>query len=163
MDDEHIFVIDENVFIWATVGGPVDYEGRYRRVGPDDPRSLNLFASIERYGDRLALSKELWERYSRHEDRLRQAGLAMLPDRPITVIGRLFQAGRVVYEREPDPVALPPRYPDKDRHLADLATATEAIIVTEDGGILRSVRGANPASAFSVVTLDEAIALVKEA
>lgn len=162
MGDELIFVIDENVFIWATAGGPVDYEGRYRRVGPDDSRSLDLFASIERYGPRLALSNGLWGRYHRHEDQLRQAGLAMSPDRPITIIARLLRAGRVVYEQEPDPAALPPGYPDKDRHLADLATATEAIIVTEDGGILGSVRAANPASAFRVATLDEAIALVSE-
>ena len=149
-----LFVWDDNVLIWAIAHGKVDYRsGRYVRVGDEDHSASELLVSIMQNGHKLAMSTELWERYERHRARLQDSGIGSNPH-PVDVIGQLW-VDRVTFIPRPPEILLPDSFPDDDRYLAYLAVAADAVLVTEDPGVLEAAAGR--ALGFEAVTIGEAL------
>ena len=145
---------DDNVLIGAIARGKVDYRnGRYVRVGDEDQSAFELLVSIMQNGHRLAMSTELWERYERHRARLQDSGIGSNPH-PVDVIAQSW-VNRVSFFPYPPEISLPDSFPHKDRYLAYLALAADAVLVTEDAGVLEAA--AARALGFEAVTIGEAL------
>lgn len=150
------FILDENVYIGAIALGRADYQGgRYVRVGDPDTRASALVAEIVTNGHGLAVSNELWGRYQTHRSMLQDAGITTTPH-PSELVGQLWSTGRVDFRARPPAMPLPDTFPAKDRYLAYLAVAADAVLVTEDEGVLASAEGGR--LGFEAVTIAEALA-----
>lgn len=145
-----LFVLNENPIVWAMALSKVEFTGgRYIKVGDRYDDAYDLLLEIDRNGHQIALSCELWDNYANWRSRLQTSGIASSPH-PIDVILGLWQRpDRVVFDAVP-PIAPLPGFPRKDLYLAYLAIATEAIIVTEDEGVLAAADGALGFDAVSI-------------
>ena len=149
-----VFVLDENVMIWATALSAVEYGGgRYQRVGGEYLSALRLLLLINANGHSLAFSSKLWGRCQRHSSMLGSSGIKTVP-RPLDVIVQMWHEERVVSVPHP-PVVTLPNFPPKDRYLAHLAIATQAMLVTEDEGVLAAAEGG--ALGFESATIADAL------
>ena len=70
-------------------------------------------------------------------------------------ISRLQSEGRVQFVPNPPEILLPDSFPDDDRYLAYLAVAADAVLVTEDPGVLEAAEGR--VLGFEAVTIGEAL------
>ena len=150
-----LFVLNENPIVWAMALSKVEFTGgRYIKVGDRYDDAYDLLLEIDRNGHQIALSCELWDNYANWRSRLQTSGIASSPH-PIDVILGLWQRpDRVVFDPVPPVVSLP-GFPSKDLYLAYLAIATEAIIVTEDAGVLAAA--ADGALRFDAVSIADAL------
>lgn len=151
----HFFLLDENVLVRAIALGSVDYQGgRYVRTGNADGSALALLVEIDKNGHNLALSNELWGRYSAHRTRLQEGGFSVTPH-PMDLINGLWGKNRIEFSPSPPTVELPGSFPSKDLYLAYLSLAKGAALVTGDGGI--HAAAANTALGFEVLSISDAL------
>lgn len=152
-----VFVLDENVFLWALAGGgPLEtVGGRYRKVGNDYQEAGELVRAIAANGHELAYSTDLARRFSQKTDDLRASDVQV----DVEVFRLLFQMknnpGRSRFAPVPPVVPLPANFPDDDRYLAHLAVAANATLVTEDEGVLEAAAGG--ALGFDAVSIADAL------
>lgn len=150
-----VFALDENVLIWAIAGGgPVEsVAGRYTRVGDDYLNAGDLVKESLRNEHRLAMSLELWRNFSRHADAFDDREIDQEVFAAIT--RAVWSPDIAVFAPNPPAVPLPDNFPDDDRYLAYLAVAANAIIVTEDAGVLAAAAGG--ALGFEAVSIADAL------
>ena len=152
-----LFVLNENPIVWAMALSKVESSGgRYVKVGDRFDDAYDLLLEIVRNGHQIALSCELWDNYERWRSRLQTSDIASAPH-PVDVIAGLWRQrpDQVVFEPVPPAVSLPPNFPDDDRYLAHLAIATQAMLVTEDEGVLAAAAGG--ALGFESATIADAL------
>lgn len=152
-----VFALDENVFLWALAGGgPLEtIGGRYRKVGNDYQEAGELVRAIAANGHTLAYSTDLARRFSQKTDDLRASDVQV----DVEVFRLLFQMknnpSRSQFTPDPPAVPLPDNFPDDDRYLAYLAIAANAMLVTEDEGVLAAATGG--AWGFEAVSIADAL------
>ena len=151
-----VFVLDENVFLWALAGGgPLETIGsRYHKVGNDHLEAGELVRAIAANGHVLAYSKEWWRLFCRKTDDLKASGVPIDVDVFRLLVQMTKNPDRSKYEHVPpsDPL---PSFPDDDLYLAHLAIATQAMLVTEDEGVLAAAEGG--ALGFESATIADAL------
>lgn len=157
-----VFVLDENVFIWAATLAHVEYQhGRFVLQQPpvEEHRAARLVSTIASNGLALGLSADLHRRYSGRYDQLQRAGIPLSPVSVLAVVNRALQAHpeRISYRGAPPHVPPPPGFPAEDQHLLDLCVAVNGVLVTEERAILRVLQ--RPASPCRAVGLDAALRL----
>lgn len=151
-----LFVLNENPIVWAMALSKVEFTGgRYIKAGDRYDDAYDLLLEIDRNGHQIALSCELWDNYANWRSRLQTSGIASSPH-PIDVILGLWQRpDRVVFDPVPPVVPLPANFPGDDRYLAHLAVAANAMLVTEDEGVLAAAAGG--ALGFDAVSIADAL------
>ena len=149
------FVLDENVLIMAIARGRVESRGgRFERVGDDDRGALEMANAVVENGHRLAISAELVRKYIGHRAGLERAGITLSPH-PLDQVWNMMRLDRVDFVPYPPEIPLPDSFPEDDRYLAYLALAADAVLVTEDAGVLEAA--AARALGFEAVTIGEAL------
>lgn len=151
-----VFVLDENVFLWALAGGGQleTVGGRYRKVGNDYQEAGELVRAIAANGHELAYSEDWTRRFFQKANDLKVSGVQIDGEIFRLLVQMRNNPGRSKSEHRPTVVDLP-GFPPKDLYLAYLAIATEAIIVTEDEGVLAAAAGG--ALGFDAVSIADAL------
>ena len=121
---KHTFTLDENVFIFA--------HSLKNERGHDDLSSSELVKAIAANCHSFALSLEVFRRYSRRADALRDQGIAASGIPVMPLLMQAAVAKKLEYVHDPPPLTREAELHNDDIPLVRLAGATRSILATTD-------------------------------